>query len=422
VLLSHGDIPDSEPRFCIQQRNPSFDKGELAEQMVRDTAAAIGGRKPVRLRYGVRNFNRSIGARLSGEIAQQWGSAGLPDDCILIDLEGSAGQSLGVWNAPGLTLRVEGDANDYVGKGMAGGRVIVFPPRTARYEAHRNIIIGNTCLYGATGGELFAAGMAGERFGVRNSGASAVVEGIGDHGCEYMTGGCVVVLGDTGINFGAGMSGGMAFIYDESGLFAGRVNREMVDIHRIVGADGAPYRAFLRTQIERHAVLTGSARAKALLGRSRRGARTHLAGQAAPHDAGDAGGRPAADLRSRDRLTKNMRRDPFQFLDKPRRDGEKTKPVIRIKDYREIYAHHGVRSRRASRPAAAWPAATLTASGSARSTTTSRTGCADPGRAPVRGRRAVARRPIRCPRCVVASALRTGFARAPVRLRKALVR
>jgi glutamate synthase (NADPH/NADH) large chain len=265
VLLSHGDIPDNEPRFCIQDRNPSFDKGELAEQMVRDTAAAVAGRTPVRLRYGVRNYNRSIGARVSGEIARRWGSAGLPDDCIVVDLEGSAGQSLGVWNAAGLTLRVEGDANDYVGKGMAGGRIVVFPPKSARYEAHRNIIIGNTCLYGATAGELFAAGMAGERFGVRNSGALAVVEGVGDHGCEYMTGGCVVVLGDTGINFGAGMSGGMAFIYDESGLFAGHVNREMVDVHRITGADGAPYRAFLKTQMERHATLTGSARAKALL-------------------------------------------------------------------------------------------------------------------------------------------------------------
>jgi glutamate synthase (NADPH/NADH) large chain len=182
-----------------------------------------------------------------------------------VDFEGSAGQSLGVWNAPGLTLRIEGDANDYVAKGMAGGRVIVFPPKGAKYEAHRNIIIGNTCLYGATAGELFAAGMAGERFGVRNSGASAVVEGVGDHGCEYMTGGCVVVLGDTGVNFGAGMSGGMALIYDESGQFAGRFNREMVDTHRILEADGEPYRAFLKTQMERHAALTGSARAKALL-------------------------------------------------------------------------------------------------------------------------------------------------------------
>jgi len=265
VLLSHGDIPDSEPRFCIQNRNPSFDKGELAEQMVLDTATAIAGKTPVQLRYGIRNYNRSIGARVSGEIAKTWGSAGLPHDCITVDFEGSAGQSLGVWNAPGLTLRVEGDANDYVGKGMAGGRIIVFPPKAAQYEACRNIIIGNTCLYGATAGELFAAGMAGERFAVRNSGASAVVEGVGDNGCEYMTGGCVVVLGDTGVNFGAGMSGGMAFIYDESGLFAGRVNREMVDTHRITGDDGAPYRAHLKAAMERHLALTGSARAQTLL-------------------------------------------------------------------------------------------------------------------------------------------------------------
>jgi glutamate synthase (NADPH/NADH) large chain len=217
------------------------------------------------LRYEVRNVNRSIGARLSGEIAKAHGGQGLPDDTIRIDLAGSAGQSFGVWNHKGLTLTLEGDANDYVGKGMGGGRLVIYPPRVATYEPYRNIIIGNTCLYGATAGELYAAGMAGERFGVRNSGALAVVEGIGDHGCEYMTGGTVVVLGDTGLNFGAGMSGGMAFVVDESGDFVAKYNKEMVELTRILDDDTEPYRIFLKAQVERHLALTGSARAKTLL-------------------------------------------------------------------------------------------------------------------------------------------------------------
>ena len=135
-----------------------------------------------------------------------------------------------MWNHRGLTLKLEGDANDYVGKGMGGGRLVIYPPRIGHFEAHRNTLIGNTCLYGATGGELYAAGMGGERFGVRNSGALAVVEGIGDHGCEYMTGGTIIVLGDTGLNFGAGMSGGMAFVVDDAGDFVSKTNKEMVDI------------------------------------------------------------------------------------------------------------------------------------------------------------------------------------------------
>jgi glutamate synthase (NADPH/NADH) large chain len=265
VLLSQGDIPADAPRFSLQERNPSFDKGELAERMVADALDAIKAGTPIELRYEVRNVNRSIGARLSGEIAKAHGGQGLPDDTIRIDLTGSAGQSFGVWNHRGLTLTLEGDANDYVGKGMGGGRLVIYPPRVATYEPYRNIIIGNTCLYGATAGELYAAGMAGERFGVRNSGALAVVEGIGDHGCEYMTGGTVVVLGDTGLNFGAGMSGGMAFVVDESGDFIAKYNKEMVELTRILDDDTEPYRIFLKAQVERHLALTGSARAKTLL-------------------------------------------------------------------------------------------------------------------------------------------------------------
>ncbi len=265
VLLSQGDIPADAPRFAQQERNPSFDNGELAERMVADAIGAIKAATPIELRYEMRNVNRSIGARLSGEIAKAYGSQGLPDDTIRIGLTGSAGQSFGVWNHKGLTLTLEGDANDYVGKGLGGGRLVIYPPRVATYEAHRNTLIGNTCLYGATGGELYAAGMGGERFGVRNSGALAVVEGVGDHGCEYMTGGVVIVLGETGLNFGAGMSGGMAFVVDDACDFVSKTNKETVELTRIVNDETEPFRVFFRAQVERHQMLTGSARAKALL-------------------------------------------------------------------------------------------------------------------------------------------------------------
>ncbi|NTV95542.1 MAG: glutamate synthase large subunit [Thiobacillus sp.] len=265
LLLSQGSIDPAQPRFCIESSNPSFDKGELAEQMVKDAIAGIRSKTPQRLEYTVRNVNRSIGARLSGEIAKAHGADGLPDDCLHLKLTGSAGQSFGVWNHKGLTLEIEGDANDYVGKGMAGGRLIVYPPKGHAYEAHKSAIIGNTCLYGATGGELYAAGMAGERFGVRNSGALAVVEGVGEHGCEYMTGGCIIVLGDTGLNFGAGMTGGFALVYDESGQFAERYNNELIDINRINDETTGEHRAFLRGKLEKHVLHTGSARARWML-------------------------------------------------------------------------------------------------------------------------------------------------------------
>jgi glutamate synthase (NADPH/NADH) large chain len=265
ALLSQGDIPDSAPRFSQQPRNPSFDKGELAEQMVKDALPAIKAATPIELSYAVRNVNRSMGARLSGEIARAHGGLGLPDNTIRINLNGSAGQSFGVWNHHGLTLTLEGDANDYVGKGMGGGRLVVYPPRTATFEAHRNTLIGNTCLYGATGGELYAAGMGGERFGVRNSGALAVVEGIGDHGAEYMTGGTLLVLGDTGLNFGAGMSGGMAFVVDETGDFISKYNKEMVEVTRIISDETEPFRIFFKQQLQRHHLLTGSQHAQHLL-------------------------------------------------------------------------------------------------------------------------------------------------------------
>ena len=194
----------------------------------------------------IRNINRSVGAMLSGEIARRYGHRGLADDTIHIALKGNAGQSFGAWLAHGVTLRLVGDANDYVGKGLSGGRLIVTPPKECPITPEENIIIGNTVLYGAIAGECYFQGVAGERFAVRNSGAIAVVEGLGDHGCEYMTGGCVVVLGPIGCNFAAGMSGGIAYVLDEIGDFEKRCNLAMVEIGPVTkeDADGEapPYR------------------------------------------------------------------------------------------------------------------------------------------------------------------------------------
>ncbi len=264
-LLSQGDIPDSEPRFCVSASNPSFDKGNLAEQMLRDAQECIRTKTPVVLSYSVRNVNRSIGARLSGEIARVHGATGLPAGCLTLSLRGSAGQSLGVWNHNGLHLLLEGDANDYVGKGMSGGLIAIRPPENSGFATHEAVIMGNTCLYGATGGELYAAGLAGERFAVRNSGTYAVIEGVGDHCCEYMTGGCVVVLGETGINFGAGMTGGFALVYDDQADFSHRYNNELIDIQRIHTEATAEYRHFLKQRIAAHEQHTESQRASWML-------------------------------------------------------------------------------------------------------------------------------------------------------------
>jgi glutamate synthase (NADPH/NADH) large chain len=211
----------------------------------------------------VRNTDRTVGAKISSRIVRARGAAGLPDDAVVLNLEGSAGQSFGAFAAKGLTLRLRGEANDYVGKGLSGGRIIITLPENMApsFASHRNIIAGNVALYGATGGELFLRGRAGERFAVRNSGALAVVEGVGDHGCEYMTGGLVAVLGLTGVNFAAGMSGGLAYVYDQDGLFDSRCNLEMVDLDLLSPSDEANLRAL----IERHAVYTGSPRARELL-------------------------------------------------------------------------------------------------------------------------------------------------------------
>jgi glutamate synthase (NADPH/NADH) large chain len=257
ILSDHGVDPE-QSRYCITPRNEPFDKGELAEQMVKDCLDAIENMRGGTFSYAVKNINRSIGARLSGEIARRHGNRGMDEAPITLRLKGSAGQSFGVWNAGGLNLILEGDANDYVGKGMAGGRIVIYPPANSRFRSNESAIIGNTCLYGATGGKLLAAGLAGERFGVRNSGAHAVVEGIGDHGCEYMTGGVIVVLGPTGINFGAGMTGGFSYVLDMENVFVDRYNHELVDIHRLIPENMGAHQDHLRTMIEEFVAETGS--------------------------------------------------------------------------------------------------------------------------------------------------------------------
>ncbi|MEI2796506.1 glutamate synthase large subunit [Pseudoxanthomonas sp. F11] len=216
-------------------------------------------------RFLIHNTDRSIGTRLSGAIARAHGNHGMADAPLNLRFRGSAGQSFGAFNAGGLLMELEGEANDYVGKGMAGGRLVVRPPRGARFEARNTPIIGNTCLYGATGGELFAAGRAGERFAVRNSGALAVIEGAGDHCCEYMTDGIVLVLGRVGLNFGAGFTGGLAYVLDLDRDFVDRYNHELIDIHRISPEGFESHRQHLHTLVTRHRELTGSIWAQQIL-------------------------------------------------------------------------------------------------------------------------------------------------------------
>jgi glutamate synthase (NADPH/NADH) large chain len=264
-LLSNDHIPADKPQTCQVERNHPFDEGRLAEQMVQDTAAAINEKSGGAWSYRVTNCDRSIGARLSGEIAQIHGNQGMVDAPITLDLTGTAGQSFGVWNVGGLNLILEGDANDYVGKGMTGGKLVVKPPRGSAFKTQETSIVGNTCLYGATGGKLFAAGTAGERFAVRNSGAHAVVEGAGDHCCEYMTGGLVTVLGSTGHNFGAGMTGGFAYVMDINNTFVDKYNHELVEIQRISSEDMESYRNHLRGVIREHISETGSEWAEHIL-------------------------------------------------------------------------------------------------------------------------------------------------------------
>jgi len=257
-ILSTAGLSRDTAQFCTTPSNAPFDKGELAERMVREMLPAIEAKSGGEWHYALRNFNRSIGARVSGEIARRWGNYGMAEAPLVVRCTGSAGQSFGVWNAGGLHLHLEGDANDYVGKGMAAGRIVLRHPPTARFSARETVIMGNTCLYGATGGELYAAGIAGERFAVRNSGALAVIEGAGDHCCEYMTGGAVCVLGRTGVNFGAGFTGGFAYVLDLERNFVDRYNHELIDISRIHPEAMQSHVQHLESLLERHVAETGS--------------------------------------------------------------------------------------------------------------------------------------------------------------------
>ena len=258
ILWVDEDAED-QPQYCQVSSNDPFDAAEKANQMVADILPSIESASGGTFSYSLTNCDRSIGARLSGEIAKRHGNNGMESSPVVINLTGTAGQSFGVWNAGGLHMYLKGDCNDYVGKGMAGGKLVVSPPKGSRFESRVTSIVGNTCLYGATGGRLFAAGVAGERFAVRNSGAHAVIEGAGDHCCEYMTGGLVTVLGPTGVNFGAGMTGGLAFVLDEDRAFIDRYNSELVEIHRVAAEAMEAHRHFLRDNIREFVTETGSA-------------------------------------------------------------------------------------------------------------------------------------------------------------------
>ncbi|RZK36019.1 MAG: glutamate synthase subunit alpha, partial [Hymenobacter sp.] len=231
-------------------------------QLLEHAQPALERQEAVAAEFDVKNTDRTIGTLLSNEIAKRYHAAGLPADTIRYKFTGSAGQSFGAFSASGLTFKLEGEANDYVGKGLSGARLAIFPPAASTFIPENNILIGNVALYGATSGELYVRGKAGERFAVRNSGATAVVEGVGDHGCEYMTGGRVLVLGGTGRNFAAGMSGGLAWVYDPAGQFPVNCNPDMVALEGLTETDETEIQALL----QQHHELTGSHLANFLLG------------------------------------------------------------------------------------------------------------------------------------------------------------
>ncbi len=261
-ILYAPTVPSRVARRKVQSQDHGLDQA-LDHTLIREAAPALESKTPVDRSFVIRNVHRTVGGMLGGEIARRYGSAGLPDGTIHFKFEGSAGQSFGAFVPNGVTLELEGDTNDYLGKGLSGGRVIAYPPKTSSFLPEESILVGNVVLYGATSGEVFLNGIAGERFAVRNSGATAVVEGVGDHGCEYMTNGRVVVIGATGRNFAAGMSGGRAFVYDDQGDFSTRrCNSASVDLEPLVNDDDV---AEVKSLLERHRDLTGSPRAAWIL-------------------------------------------------------------------------------------------------------------------------------------------------------------
>jgi glutamate synthase (NADPH/NADH) large chain len=239
-LLAKPQVPESVATHNCEPQDHGLDRA-LDLELIKQAEPALVSGQPVRIELAVKNYNRTFGTMLSGRVAEKYGLAGLPDDTIYIKARGIGGQSWGAWVAKGVTIELEGEANDYVGKGLSGGRLVVYPPPESGMasRAEENIIVGNTVLYGAISGECYFRGVAGERFCVRNSGATAVIEGVGDHGCEYMTGGVMVCLGPTGRNFAAGMSGGIAYVLNGDGDFAQRCNMAMVELEPIPAEDDA---------------------------------------------------------------------------------------------------------------------------------------------------------------------------------------
>ena len=260
-LLYQPELPADAARRATTKQDAGLES-VLDHTLIAQAAEALAHQTPVEITLPIRNTHRTAGTLLGYEVTRRFGGAGLPDDTIRVNFTGSAGQSFGAFLPRGITLSLEGDANDFVGKGLSGGHLVVRPPREATFVAEDNVIIGNVPLYGATSGQAFVRGVAGERFAVRNSGAEAVVEGVGDHGCEYMTGGRVVVLGRTGRNFAAGMSGGLAYVLDEDRSFHLRCNTAMVDLDRLDDDEEADR---VHELIARHALLTGSAVAARVL-------------------------------------------------------------------------------------------------------------------------------------------------------------
>ena len=260
-LLAKPEAPDSVARCHCEDQDHGLERA-LDHELIAHSQRALSHCEPVTFESPIRNANRTVGTMLSGEIAQRYGEDGLPDDTINVTFTGSAGQSFGAFLAKGIAFTLEGDSNDYFGKGVSGGRLVVVPPRQSTFVPEANIIVGNVALYGATGGEVFIRGLAGERFGVRNSGAHAVIDGVGDHGCEYMTNGRVIVLGPTGRNFAAGMSGGIAYVLDEAGDFDMRCNQELVDLEPVVEPEDIEE---LRAMVQKHRKYTGSANAARVL-------------------------------------------------------------------------------------------------------------------------------------------------------------
>jgi glutamate synthase (ferredoxin) len=261
ILFQPSVTPDVG-RFHQIPQDHGLDKALDKRLLLKICQPALEHGETVRATLPIRNVHRVVGTMVGSEVTRRHGAEGLPEDTIRIHFKGSAGQSFGAFMPRGMTFILEGDANDYVGKGLSGGKIIVFPPKGSTFVPEDNIIVGNVAFYGATGGEAYIRGMAGERFCVRNSGLDAVVEAVGDHGCEYMTGGRVVVLGHTGRNFGAGMSGGSAYVLDETGDFQKRCNPQMIDLEPL---DDPSEAEEVRAMIQRHADCTGSERARKVL-------------------------------------------------------------------------------------------------------------------------------------------------------------